>query len=460
MGVGLKLGLKTLPAGIALFSSLLALQGGISLLQNEAIPTYPESILFALSASGVARIESVELEFGTDALACGQALTRAIPEDFTPAQSIEVEWEWNLRQAGSLPPGTNIWWRWKMLDAAGSRHETPIQSLTFTDASLRWRRLETNKLVVYWLEGNEEFARRLLDSGQASLTRLEQDTGVELEERVDAYVYPSSEEMQLATLFAPAWSGGLAFPEHKAVLIGIPPADLDWGRRALAHELSHVVIGLYTFSCVNSTPGWLDEGLAMYAEGDMEDYYRVLLAEAVQVGTLQSVRELGEIFSADPERASLAYAQSLSLVDYLIQQHGGEKVLQLLTEFKEGAPEDRALMSVYGVDRDGLESLWRAWIGAAPMQASSETGVQPTHTPYPTLAPIAGPVIQPSATPQESNQSTTDSTALPELEIGGLEPAAEAPSQVLRVLAIVGGLLLLLTAAWLFRRALARRERS
>ena len=73
-------------------------------------------------------------------------------------------------------------------------------------------------------------------------------------------------------------------------------------------------------------------------------------------------RSLGSSFPVDPEQASLAYAQSLSIVSYLVETYGWAKVRELLTTFKEGSTYDKALQKVYGFGTDGLEELWRSYI--------------------------------------------------------------------------------------------------
>ncbi len=76
----------------------------IEVTRNQASARFPEAITFHLAASSPATIESVELEFGTDAQACGESVARIVPEDFSAGTSIATEWTWDLRQTGALPP--------------------------------------------------------------------------------------------------------------------------------------------------------------------------------------------------------------------------------------------------------------------------------------------------------------------------------------------------------------------
>jgi hypothetical protein len=222
----------------------------------------------------------------------------------------------------------------------------------------------------------------------------------------------------------------------------------------MAHELAHVIIGHYTFSCFDSSPTWITEGLAMVTEGDLDPYYQNLLQDAVDDNTLLSVREVGQIFSADPDLASLSYAESFSLVTYLLEAHGDESMLQLLDHFKQGESEDRALEEVYGVDRDGLEILWRDWLGAAPMQEPPAQGTTPTATLFPTLAPIVGLSIQASQTPVEIVvEATPEQINLSKEAIS--QDESQAANEVLNPILLVGlggGLLLALVVVLFLRR--------
>jgi hypothetical protein len=365
---------------------------------NEIEVEFPESITFYLEATSTSPILSAELEYGTDTLACGESVSRAIPEDYEPDTTIEVEWNWNLRRSGSLPPGTQVWWRWVLEDSSGAVMTTPEQWITFLDDVIPWKQAQTEHLTLFWYVGTDTFAQQLLDAGEQALIRLNQMTGVAVDETIEVYIYASPEDMQAATLFAPDWSGGRAFPWDNAVIIGVTPTQLEWGMETMAHEITHVVVGHYTFSCFNSTPGWVDEGLAMVVEGEADPYFTGILQDAIDTNTLLSVREIGQIFSADPDLARLAYAESFSLVTFLLEFFGDQPMLALLDRFREGDSEDKALEAVYGFDRDGLEALWRDWIGAPPMEIMEAT---PTATLYPTLAPIAQPEGQDSPTPDD-----------------------------------------------------------
>ena len=70
------------------------------------------------------------------------------------------------------------------------------------------------------------------------------------------------------------------------------------------------------------------------------------------------------VVGAGPAGATLAYAESASIVSFLVEEFGWEKMRQLLAAFKDGATNDDALKQAYSFDVNGLELRWKKHIGA------------------------------------------------------------------------------------------------
>jgi hypothetical protein len=100
----------------------------------------------------------------------------------------------------------------------------------------------------------------------------------------------------------------------------------------------------------------------MYSEGLLSPQYSNPLQQAVSGNSLFSVRSITSPFSAYTDKSVLSYAESFSLVDFLISQYGAEKMRELLSTFEQGITYDGAFMKVYGFDMDGLDALWRPYV--------------------------------------------------------------------------------------------------
>ncbi len=201
---------------------------------------------------------------------------------------------------------------------------------------------------------------------------------------------PTTNDMKDAILYEPSWTGGQAFPDQDIVIIGISPDDLAWGTDAIVHELTHVLVGHLTFSCLGDVPTWLNEGLAVYSEGELDKSSKDQLDQAIRDDTLLSVRSLSGGFSEVSDKAYLSYSESYSLVNFLIETYGQDKMTSLLVALRDGMTIDEALKQTYGFDVDGLEDAWRQAIEAQPRAVSAQPTVQPTPTFVPTIVPISG----------------------------------------------------------------------
>ena len=291
--------------------------------------------------------------------------------EFVPATEVDAEWSLEMVLLGGLPTGSVINYWWEVEDANGQRIETELASAHFDDTNYEWSSLTEGKLTIYCYQDDEAFVAELMAAAQEALQLLAESTGAELENPAKLYIYANSLDMQQSMIDVQAWAGWLAFQRLSIIALGIAPTNISWGKDAIAHELAHLVVHQVTFNPYNNLPTWLDEGLAMYAEGEQEESFGVSLEEAIATDGLFSVQSLCSPFSADSDKANLSYAQSYSLVNYLITEYGQADMLELLHIFQQGSGYDAALEAVYGFDMDGLDSLWREYMGASSYDSSS-----------------------------------------------------------------------------------------
>ena len=349
---------------LLLSPSLIAAEAGITIIASDVEINFPIQAVFTLEAESSADIADVRLYYQVDKMNYVEVVSEGWA-DFTPANKVTARWVWDMRQA-SLPAGAEVTYWWVVEDAEGNKLKTSPLITHFDDDRFSWRNLTATvpqgggDLTLFWYEGSDFFAQELMNTCEKGLARLTEDIGTYPERPIKIYIYASTTDLQEAMIFPQEWTGGVAFTEFSTIAIGISAARLDWGKRALVHELTHLVVHQATFSPYGQLPLWLDEGLAMNNEGKLESQYRTRLEEAIQEGKLISVRSLCSPFSAEPEKAYLSYAQSYSLVEYLLDNYGQDRMLDLLTLLKEGATYDEALTEVYGFDIDGLDANWRA----------------------------------------------------------------------------------------------------
>ena len=363
---------------VLLSPGLVQARGGLAILDSSAEADFPYGLNFNLSAESDVNITDIRLRYRVDRISYAQ-VTSEVYIEFVPAATVDVSWTLEMVKIGGLPPGSSVEYWWLVEDAGGEKVETVPVQVQFDDIRYSWDSLTEGRVTMYWYEGGESFIQELMAAAQQALVRLAEDTGAELEQPVRLYIYASIQDLQGAMIYPREWTGGAAFTRHGTIVIGISPINLYWGERAIAHEMAHLVIHQMILNPYSGLPTWLDEGLAMYAEGSLAPEYTAYLNQAIADDSLISVRSLSSPFSAYAAEAALSYAQSYSLVEFLISNYGQGKMLELLNTFSQGSNYDAALDSVYGFDMDGLNTLWRQYVtGQSPL--IEETGMHPVLT--------------------------------------------------------------------------------
>jgi len=404
----------------------------IDVINNEVTFGFPETATFSATITSNAEITSIVLEYGNEQLTCGEVVAKAFPE-FSPSTTANVSWTWDMRQSGSLPPGAKLWWRWHYTDQTGKEYISDMQTATWLDNKYEWQTITSGFLRLHWYDLDQTTAQDFLEAGVESLTRNAQQAGLKPGAPIDIYIYSTYQDLQDSILFEASWTGGQAFPENNIVIVGLSQSDHQYDRDTVIHELTHVLVGHLTFSCLGGVPTWLNEGLAVFSEGKLDVYKQFLLDQAISQNSLLSVRSLSAGFSEVPDKANLSYGQSYSIVKFMIEAYSQDKMNALLTTLRDGTAIDDALIKVYGFDVDGLEDEWRQAIGAGPRPASAQPTALATPTFVPTIVPVSGAPLAVTPTPY----------AVPTSSPGGISPLSSGPPLGLSI-ALLGFCCLLL----------------
>lgn len=338
-------------------------QGELRITDTSVGAAFPLGISFMLSAESDSDISDIRLHYRVERRSFVDVTSEVFVE-FLPGTSVTTGWDWDMRRIGGLPPGTGISYWWTVTDANGERVVSEPATFRFDDLRFAWQILTEGNVTLHWYQGDSAFAEELMAAVQDSLDWLETDTGAHLRESIELYVYSSAADLRGSMVFPQEWTGGVAFTRYGRIAIGIGPANLTWGKKALAHELTHLVVHQMTFNPYGELPTWLEEGLAMRSEGPLGADFAGYLQTAIEGDGLISTRSLSSPFSAFADQSRLSYAESFSLVEFLVGSFGKDKMLQLLETFRAGNSYDGALMSVYGFDTDGLDRRWREEVGA------------------------------------------------------------------------------------------------
>ena len=383
-------------------------QDAITVDQDEHSYTFKGAMTFRLTVRSSSPITSIKLFYRP----FGQTAANTADLEFTQGTTVQVEHSEDMDKPENYqPPMITFTYWWVIEDQAGHRLKTDPISFVYEDTRYTWQVLKGDRVDLYWHDEDAAFGQTYFDLAQRAAGDLATQFGVIPKNPVTIVLYNSHEELMSVLQEASAeWTGAVNFGKTGVIAIELGPAD--WMEKVIPHELTHAMLEQITQPPFGDIPRWLHEGLAMHSEGGMSSEERSALEQAIRDNTLISLRVLNSPFPDQRSRAVLSYAESNSLVEFIIHDYGTDKLGQLISVFAQGAHYDDAMMQVFGVDMDGMEDLWRASIGAQPRQGTTRatpiasaapTQVEPGSTAAATEAITVTAVsaaVTPTSTPQ------------------------------------------------------------
>ena len=326
---------------------------------QNATPSYPTGITFDLAYTADEEVERAELFYS---IGGGETVNLITPET-TPGPAGEVSYPLDL-QTYYLPPGVEITYYWRLTGKDGAQAETDPTTITWLDTRFNWTTIQSTNVSVSTYDGNAQFAQQILDTAQQATDKIQADLGVQLPLPVHIWAYSSTKDFSgTQAPNSEQWIAGVAYQPFRLILAVLPTGDTNEVNRVVPHEMSHQIVYQAIKNPYSGLPTWLDEGLAVYYQISGKSQFPELVQTASDQGLLYSVRSLNSGFPYDSGGATLAYAESFSIVTF-IQQHWGEEALaNLINAYKAGVTNDEAAMSALGVDLDGLDKLWKESLG-------------------------------------------------------------------------------------------------
>ena len=157
----------------------------------------------------------------------------------------------------------------------------------------------------------------------------------------------------------PEWVAGL-FDGKIRVSVDAGDGDGSAATSVLMHELAHALLRR---ASGDRAPGWLHEGFAQWTEGRRVP--RRDFSWAFAAGTAPSVAALEASLrgSLDRRTARSRYAQTLSLVEHLVEMRGEGALICAVGRMGDGASIGEALRAETGMNEKELFESWMRWAG-------------------------------------------------------------------------------------------------
>lgn len=148
---------------------------------------------------------------------------------------------------------------------------------------------------------------------------------------------------------APSWSSGI-FDGNIRVPVG-GSVDKMVLTAILYHEYAHAVTNMIAG---HNIPTWVAEGVAMYEERHVHD-----MSQGIKGGKIIPLSSLaGPFMGMSGDEASLAYAESYSAVNFLVDRFGSYNLAKLLKLLGRGQSIEDAVHECTGISFDDFQRYW------------------------------------------------------------------------------------------------------
>jgi len=333
----------------------------ITVLQQTTQSDFPNGITFHLEVEGPDTINDIRVYFRKIGQT-GDSGYRIV--DFNPSTHIYGESKiLSNKDNQYIPPGTRIEYHYDIRDVKGRILKTDAQIYTYLDNRFEWEAVTDGVITVFYF-GDEslEKAEQILNICRTTLDHMGPILGIKPAHPLHIVTYQDYSDMKVALPFrsknvADALiTQGIAFADERSLIIYTSDNFIGTTK----HEFTHLLVGDAAGRAYNRVPLWLNEGLAEYANTDGS--YQSYLQSAIQNGDLLPLWQR-ETFSGTPRDMMIGYGQGESVVQFMIDEYGTQKMALLMANIPSSYDIDSALESSYDFDQYGLDSLWRSHMG-------------------------------------------------------------------------------------------------
>ncbi|NCG34462.1 MAG: hypothetical protein GWO78_00450 [Dehalococcoidales bacterium] len=334
---------------------------------------FPEKISFLFTGTTKKKIDDIKVNFKTGDR---KTLQYGYMDFETNDNKVSGVMDFRINTTnGYIPPGSTITWNIIVYFEDGSQFSSENNEFIMLDTRFDdWDSIEGEYITIYYRYSKSR-AKTLLEECEFLIKDMEAIVG-KTEDKIALTLYNNYAEMIEAVRSKSKTSdrelitAGQAFDESSVVLVLAGRSDIGTS----THEIMHILVGRATDGSIN-LPLWLNEGLAEYANRDKTVSYDLYLEWGIGTNQLKPLSQL-RTFPGDPKLTLVSYGQSRSVVRYMIDNYGQEKMYILLNNLSQGMTIDEALLDSYGFELSTLDSNWRDTIGAGPYKSRENAVIE------------------------------------------------------------------------------------
>lgn len=395
--------------------------GEIELLSSEVTSEFQEGIRFDAVVRSSAEIEEIAVRFRIGQREIG-AYEYLEPEEQGGGESVRASAFYRTNTtARYIAPGTIITYRFEVTDVDGNRLETEESEYIYHDDRYEWEEI-TNGIVTVSYHGPVSFrAKELLDATVQTLENMGPLLGAGVDDPIRITMYNNWPEMRPAlppdsetTRRELITEGQAHSPEGVLLVLG----GASRASGIASHEVTHILVHRAGEGSLGRVPSWLNEGLAEFGNIQPGESYDRALYYAIQRDDLLPITGMNGQ-PGTPEDVIIFYGQARSIVRFMVEEYGADKMRELMATIKSGKSYRTAIPEVYGVTPLELENQWRDSLGVQPRHLPDPKSALPTPLPTAVLSLLSIDALRQqgsggTAVPASAATVVPEPTAIPD----------------------------------------------
>lgn len=247
-----------------------------------------------------------------------------------------------------------------------------------------WKILETNHFEIYYYQECEPMAKKATEYAEKAFLKISKLFDYVPKTKIPLFLYGTPLEFQETNITSELLSEGVGgftevFKNRIVVPMGGSYHELE---KVITHELTHafqydLIYGegwrsVNLFKAV-FVPNWMMEGMAEWVSQHLDSQGEMVLRDAIlndQTIPLNLLESFGHF-----EQVYTAYKESQSVLEYVSQVYGPEKVVQMMKKMASNQQPDTVVKNTLGIS---LKELYDHWLFFMKTQAWSRiNGLSP-----------------------------------------------------------------------------------
>ncbi len=228
-----------------------------------------------------------------------------------------------------------------------------------------WKYVQSQHFDVYYYGEDDHLATFCADVAETSYVALKRDFKHDIRERIPILIYNTHNEFQQTNVTSSQLEesvGGFTEIFKDRVVIPFQGSFEDF-RHVIHHELTHAVMfqifygggvgSMVTGMARFQLPLWLAEGLAEYESLGWDTKSDMFMRDATLNGYVPPI---------DYMSGFMVYKGGQSLMNYIAEKYGSQKIGEILGKIRISRSVDRGLKQTLGVNTEELSKRWQKYL--------------------------------------------------------------------------------------------------